>query len=111
MCVCDIDLGVFWHITAWSPAQLLFSALSAQSPATTCLNRVWCWQVQTEMMGDIHHYAWRARHRNQTVYINRRDGERFGNWTHQECAVSPCLCTAGTQADPAITKVPTRPAL
>ena len=38
-------------------------------------------------MGDIHHYAWRARHRNQTLYINRRDGERFGNWTHEQCAV------------------------
>ena len=44
-------------------------------------------QVQTEVMGDLHHYAWRAKHRNQTVYINRRDGERFGNWTHHECAV------------------------
>ena len=31
-------------------------------------------------MGDIHHYAWRARHRNQSVYINKRDSERFGNW-------------------------------
>ena len=46
-------------------------------------------QVQTEVMGDIHHYAWRARHRNQTLYINRRDGERFGNWTHHQCAVRP----------------------
>ena len=44
-------------------------------------------QVQTEVMGDIHHYAWRARFRNQTVYINKRDGERFGNWTHHQCAV------------------------
>ena len=46
------------------------------------------WQVQTEMMGDIHHYAWRARHRNQTVYINKRDSERFGDWTSEQCAVS-----------------------
>ena len=44
-------------------------------------------QVQTEMMGDIHHYAWRARHRNQTVYINKRDSERFGDWTSNQCAV------------------------
>ena len=40
------------------------------------------------MMGDIHHYAWRARHRNQTVYINKRDSERFGDWTSMQCAVS-----------------------
>lgn len=39
------------------------------------------------MMGDIHHYAWRARHRNQTVYINKRDSERFGDWTAEQCAV------------------------
>lgn len=37
-------------------------------------------QVQTDMMGDIHHYAWRARHRNQTVYINKKDAARFGEW-------------------------------
>lgn len=46
-------------------------------------------QIQTEMMGDIHHYAWRARHRNQTVYINKRDSERFGDWTAEQCAVRP----------------------
>ena len=40
------------------------------------------------MMGDIHHYAWRARYRNQTVYINERDAERFGNWTSEQCSVS-----------------------
>lgn len=51
-------------------------------------------QVQTEVMGDIHHYAWRARHRNQTVYINKRDGERFGNWTSDQCAVSFVLAWA-----------------
>ncbi len=48
-------------------------------------------QIQTEMMGDIHHYAWRARHRNQTVYINKRDSERFGDWTSQQCAVRHSL--------------------
>ena len=51
--------------------------------------RVSCWpmQVQTEVMGDIHHYAWRARLRNQTVYIHKRDGERFGDWASQQCSV------------------------
>ena len=45
-------------------------------------------QVQTEVMGDIHHYAWRACLRNQTVYIHKRDGERFGDWASQQCSVS-----------------------
>lgn len=48
-------------------------------------------QVQTEVMGDIHHYAWRARFRNQTVYINKRDSERFGDWASQQCSVSCAL--------------------
>lgn len=52
---------------------------------------MWCAQIQTEMMGDIHHYAWRARHRNQTVYINKRDSERFGDWTAEQCAVSQLI--------------------
>lgn len=41
--------------------------------------------VQTEMMGDIHHFAWRARHRNQTVYVHKRDAERFGHWPSVMC--------------------------
>jgi hypothetical protein len=48
-------------------------------------------QVQTEKMGDIHHYAWRARHRNQTAYIAPRDGERFGSWTKDQCATEDCV--------------------
>lgn len=48
-------------------------------------------QVQTEKMGDIHHYAWRARHRNQTAYIAPRDGERFGTWTKDQCATEDCV--------------------
>ena len=49
-------------------------------------------QVQTEMMGDIHHFAWRARHRNQTVYLNKRDAERFGDWASEDCDVrGPCM--------------------
>jgi hypothetical protein len=32
---------------------------------------------QTHMMLDIHHYAWRAKHLNQTVYLNERD---FHKW-------------------------------
>lgn len=48
-------------------------------------------QVQTEKMGDIHHYAWRARQRNQTAYIAPRDGERFGTWTKDQCATEDCV--------------------
>jgi len=55
-------------------------------------------QIQTEMMGDIHHYAWRARHRNQTVYINKRDSERFGDWTSQQCAVRHSLTHSFTHS-------------
>ena len=60
------------------------------SSSSSSLTQVWCivMQIQTEMMGDIHHYAWRARHRNQTVYINKRDSECFGDWTSEQCAVS-----------------------
>lgn len=74
-----------------------------QSRRQSCLEALWArhghilfclLQIQTEMMGDIHHYAWRARHRNQTMYINKRDRERFGDWTAEQCAVrqhtQPC---------------------
>lgn len=33
------------------------------------------------MVGDIHHWAWRATLPNETVYLNPRDAQRFGNWT------------------------------
>ena len=65
---------------------LCFFACASMSIAE--VDWMWCPQIQTEMMGDIHHYAWRARHRNQTVYINKRDSERFGDWTAEQCAVS-----------------------
>ena len=48
-------------------------------------------QVQTDIMGDIHHYAWRAKHRNQTVYIDKRDGERFGDWASLVCSTEECV--------------------
>ena len=55
---------------------------------TVLIRSAHAWQVQTEMMGDIHHFAWRALHRNQTVYLNKRDGERFGSWPAHLCTVS-----------------------
>lgn len=42
-------------------------------------------------MGDIHHFAWRARLRNQTVYIVPRDGERFGSWNKVQCMTEDCI--------------------
>lgn len=68
------------------------------SAAFELIQRNWIWhdldksfQVQTEKMGDLHHYAWRARHRNQTAYIAPRDGERFGSWTKEQCATEDCV--------------------
>ena len=79
-------LKPYWAAAQGSEAILLFqcSAMTAQRVE----------QVQTEMMGDIHHFAWRARHRNQTVYLNKRDAERFGDWASEDCDVRcvwPCM--------------------
>jgi hypothetical protein len=30
----------------------------------------------TSQLGDIHHYAWRANHVNETVYTSERDAAR-----------------------------------
>jgi hypothetical protein len=49
-------------------------------------------------MGDIHHYAWRARRRNQTAYIAPRDGERFGTWTKDQCSTEDCVEVRHTAA-------------
>lgn len=38
-------------------------------------------QAQTSVVGDIHHWAWRATLPDETVYLNPRDAQRFGNWT------------------------------
>lgn len=46
------------------------------------------------MMGDIHHFAWRALHRNQTVYLDARDAQRFGGWRSEDCDVRPQLSDA-----------------
>jgi protein O-GlcNAc transferase len=48
-------------------------------------------QVQTGMMGDIHHYAWRARRRNETKYIVERDSARFGDWEPLQCNTEECV--------------------
>ena len=48
-------------------------------------------QVQTAMMGDIHHFAWRAQHANETQYIVPRDRDRFGDWQPLQCNNEECV--------------------
>ncbi|PRW56929.1 glycosyltransferase family 61 [Chlorella sorokiniana] len=62
------------------------------------IQRNWFWhgldrsfQVQTEMMGDIHHYAWRATGANETRYIEPRDQARFGDWEPLQCNTEECV--------------------
>ncbi|KAL4450135.1 hypothetical protein ABPG77_010804 [Micractinium sp. CCAP 211/92] len=62
------------------------------------IQRNWFWhgldksfQVQTAMMGDIHHYALRCRHANETVYIEERDRHRFGDWEPLQCNTEECV--------------------
>jgi hypothetical protein len=72
-------------------------------PGASCCEREYFWsaphaapharaQVQTDMMGDLHHFAWRALHRNQTVYLDRRDAQRFGDWRSEDCDVRSRVC-------------------
>ena len=44
------------------------------------IQRFWVWndidksfKEQTERMGDIHHFAWRAMHANESTFISERD--------------------------------------
>jgi protein O-GlcNAc transferase len=43
------------------------------------------------MMGDIHHYAWRALLPNETEYIVPRDRYRFGDWEPLQCNTEECV--------------------
>ena len=50
-------------------------------------------------LGDVHHYAWRARGSNETVYRARpRDGARFAHWRSGECVSEACV-EAHTEVD------------
>eukprot|EP01025_Chloroclados_australasicus_P042517 TRINITY_DN4522_c0_g1_i2.p2 TRINITY_DN4522_c0_g1~~TRINITY_DN4522_c0_g1_i2.p2 ORF type:complete len:202 (+),score=14.77 TRINITY_DN4522_c0_g1_i2:264-869(+) len=62
------------------------------------IQRYWDWnridqsfKDQTDQMGDIHHFAWRAYHINQTVYLKPRDLDKFGAWTDAQCKVEECV--------------------
>ncbi|MEW5301672.1 MAG: hypothetical protein WDW36_004517 [Sanguina aurantia] len=62
------------------------------------IQRNWMWngldtsfRDQTAMMGDIHHFAWRAVHLNQTVYLKPRDLLKIGHWPTGECGTEECV--------------------
>ena len=53
------------------------------SAVVELIQRFWTWMAldksfkdQTDQLADVHHFAWRAHHKNQTVYLNPRDLER-----------------------------------
>lgn len=55
------------------------------SAVVELIQRFWTWMAldksfkdQTDQLADVHHFAWRAHHVNQTVYLNPRDRERCG---------------------------------
>lgn len=39
----------------------------------------------TQSMGDIHHFAWRAKHPKWAVYPSDHEA-RYAEWTAEECA-------------------------
>ncbi|PNW72188.1 hypothetical protein CHLRE_16g678600v5 [Chlamydomonas reinhardtii] len=62
------------------------------------IQRNWMWngldrsfKDQTHMMVDIHHYAWRAKYINQTVYLNERDFHKVGHWPAGQCGTEECV--------------------
>ncbi|CAK0784873.1 hypothetical protein CVIRNUC_008078 [Coccomyxa viridis] len=44
----------------------------------------------TSSMGDIHHFAWRAKHPKWAVYPSQHEA-RYAEWTAEECVGSDCL--------------------
>lgn len=54
---------------------------------------------QTQAMGDLHHWAWRANRRAESTYIDPRDAARFANWTGDACRVSEPCTEAQTNTD------------
>ena len=60
----------------------------------------------TRSMGDIHHFAWRAKHPKWAVYPSEHEA-RYAEWTAEECAsrsdlsnFSKVLCFGGRQIPP-----------
>jgi len=57
------------------------------------VHRNWVWDnldksflIQTQMLGDVHHFTWRARTKAEGPYINPNDERRFGSdaWTNEK---------------------------
>ncbi|DBA71209.1 TPA: hypothetical protein ACH3X2_011604 [Trebouxia sp. C0005] len=44
----------------------------------------------TSSVGDIHHFAWRAKHPRYTHYIDE-DEARYAHWTAEECSSRHCV--------------------
>jgi hypothetical protein len=53
----------------------------------------------SDAVADVHHWAWRARGSNETVYRTRpRDRDRFAHWLEEECTSEACV-EAHTEVD------------
>eukprot|EP00892_Ulva_mutabilis_P005351 jgi/Ulvmu1/3188/UM015_0229.1 len=88
--------GIFVSAHTSNLANAIF--LPPGSAVIELIQRFWSWRRldqsfkdQTDLMGDIHHFAWRAFHENQTVYLDPRDSEKFGKWTLEQCHVEECV--------------------
>lgn len=52
----------------------------------------------TSSVGDIHHFAWRAKHPRYAQYMDE-DEARYAHWTAEECSsrcAAPQLCSRPT---------------
>eukprot|EP00877_Chromochloris_zofingiensis_P011468 jgi/Chrzof1/6575/Cz19g01180.t1 len=90
------DTSVYVSVHTSNLANALF--LQPGSAVIEIIQRHWTWnrldesfRDHTKQMGDIHHFAWRANHPNETVYLNPRDAVRFANWTNEECWMEDCV--------------------
>eukprot|EP00879_Flechtneria_rotunda_P027722 GHRR01029709.1.p1 GENE.GHRR01029709.1~~GHRR01029709.1.p1 ORF type:complete len:256 (+),score=63.24 GHRR01029709.1:320-1087(+) len=100
------DTGVFVSAHTSNLANAVF--LQPGSAVIEIIQRHWTWNKMdqsfkdhTSQLGDIHHFAWRANHPNETVYQSERDAIRFTNWTKAECMTEDCT-EASTRVDIAV---------
>ncbi|WIA28051.1 hypothetical protein OEZ86_010636 [Tetradesmus obliquus] len=97
------DTGVFVSAHTSNLANAVL--LQPGSAVVEIIQRHWTWnrmdqsfRDHTAMLGDIHHFAWRASHANETVYQSQRDEIRFANWSKSECLTEDCT-EAATRVD------------
>eukprot|EP01026_Neomeris_dumetosa_P004514 TRINITY_DN1120_c0_g1_i7.p1 TRINITY_DN1120_c0_g1~~TRINITY_DN1120_c0_g1_i7.p1 ORF type:complete len:345 (-),score=39.36 TRINITY_DN1120_c0_g1_i7:207-1241(-) len=88
--------GVFVAVHTSNLANSFF--LPPGSAVIEIIQQNWGWNQmdrsfkdQTEKMGDIHHFAWRARYPNQTEYLDARDAHRFRDWSFLDCSTEECV--------------------